>query len=421
MGYDNHYNVIFVTQLPVPLKWAPAQRLQTFCRYLLKEGFNVHIIGVLKLKVTYSPRIRIVIEESLIKQDANISKCSETPISLYFITRNSYINSIINTILAFIQAIYLIIKKPDIIIVSVPPANLILASFLASQIIKAVYVVDIRDPVEEILLHYSRNSQIYTALAKILRKLNYAIYRKADAVIVVTEGIKEILKNNRINAITIPNGADIKIFRPVHKEKTQRDDLILVFSGVAKGYYDLRPFIVALRKLNDAGYKIKLLIVGDIEEDLEKFVKRVNASEYVNYLGYYSPEELASKVFSNCDIGVIPRINDPILDYAIPAKFYEYVTSGLPIFALSRKESALAKIILNYDIGWVCEYKDIECIIKTLKEIYQNRTLIGKKRKNALAIRYQFDRNTQARLLVKIIKALINFKHKLKHRRENHY
>jgi len=107
MGYDNHYNVIFVTQLPVPQKWAPAQRLQTFCQYLLKEGFNVHIIGVLKLKVTYSPRIRIVIEESLIKQDANISKCSETPISLYFITRNSYINSIINTILAFIHAIYL--------------------------------------------------------------------------------------------------------------------------------------------------------------------------------------------------------------------------------------------------------------------------------------------------------------------------
>jgi glycosyltransferase involved in cell wall biosynthesis len=407
MKYDDHYNVIFVTQLPIPLKWAPAQRLQIFCQYLLEEGFNAHIIGVLELKATYSPRIRIVIEKSFIKQNTNISRCLEIPISLYIMTRNPYISSIINTILAFIQAIYLIIKKPDVIIVSVPPANLIFASFLASRIIRAIYVVDIRDPAEEILLHYSRSSRIFTTLAKVLCKLNYAIYRKADVVIVVTEGIKEILKNNHINAIVIPNGVNIKIFRPVYREKAQRDDLILVFSGVAKGYYDLRPFIVALKELNDAGYKIKLLIVGDIEGDLEKFVKRVGTVEHVNYLGYYSPEELASKVFSNCDVGIIPRISDPTLDYAIPAKFYEYVASGLPIFALCRRESKLAKLILSYKVGWVCEYKDLDCIIRTLKEIYTNRALIDEKRENALRIRRYLDRSVHARMLLRVLRTLL--------------
>jgi len=96
--------------------------------------------------------------------------------------------------------------------------------------------------------------------------------------------------------------------------------------------------------------------------------------------------------------------------YAIPAKFYEYIASGLPVFALCRKESELAKIMTKYDVGWVCEYEDFCCIPQILKEIYLNRMLLIRKRINALESRHYFDRDIYSRKFVELLKVLLQKK-----------
>ena len=64
--------------------------------------------------------------------------------------------------------------------------------------------------------------------------------------------------------------------------------------------------------------------------------------------------------------------------------------------ATCRKESELAKTISKYDVGWVCECGGIGCILRVLKEVYLNRSLIEEKRKKALVLRHYIDRNTHA-------------------------
>jgi glycosyltransferase involved in cell wall biosynthesis len=388
---------------------------------MIKRGFNVFIIGGINLKKLISSRLGISMAKSARKEKHlkdHYSKYPEVNVPLYITTRIPYISSIVNTIFAFYQAVYLVIEKPDVLIVSIPPSDLVLATFLASRITRSIYIVDMRDPSEEVLIHYSSRSRIGRLVARILRKINYTIYRRADVVIFVSEGIKNILENHGIHGFLIPNGADLKVFKPV-KEKSQDNDnaLCLIFSGTASDYYDLRPLILTVRFLNNRGFKIKFFLVGTIGKFVENYIKDVGAENYVEYLGFYSPMELASKVFSRCHIGVIPRVNDPIFDYAIPAKFYEYVASGLPVLATCRKESELAKAVLNHDVGWICEYGDISCITRTLKEIYLNRSLIEEKRRRALMLRNSIDRNIHAQILVKLVSILLEKRRVFEQRR----
>jgi glycosyltransferase involved in cell wall biosynthesis len=415
------HNIVFVVQLPIPLKAAPAQRIYTFYRHMVKRGFNVFIIGGISLGEIISSKLGISMVKSEKKEKQlkeHYSKYPGVNVPLYIIRRIPYINSIVGIILAFYQAIYLVIKKPDVLIVSIPPSDLVLATFLASRITRSIYIVDMRDPSEEVLIHYSSRSRIGRLVAKILRKINYAIYRRADAVIFVTKGMKKMLENHGLHGFLIPNGADLKIFEPVKKKSQDDDDVLcLIFSGGAPDYYDLRPLILTVRFLNNRGFKIKLFLVGTIGKSIENYIRNVGAENYVEYLGFYSPMELASKVFSRCHIGVIPRVNDPIFDYAIPAKFYEYVASGLPVLATCRKESELAKAILNHDVGWICEYGDISCITRTLKKIYLNRSLIEEKRRRALLLRNNIDRNIHAQILVKLVSILLEKRRVLEQRR----
>lgn len=413
MRRNNTCEVVFIVQLPTPLKAAPAQRLHTFCKHLMRIGLRTCIAGGINVGEVLSYKLGVATRSIIgdTKRKGHKLKCHELNISLYFMVRIPYISNIINKLLSFSKIIYLIVRKPKVMIVSVPPADLVLATFLASRIIKSIFIVDIRDPAEELMYYYSSKTKLGSLLARVLQRINYAIYRHADAIIFASNSIAEMLKKHGIHGFVIPNGADLKIFRPIEKKYTKDlKTLTLVFLSTAAGYYDPRPLILALKFLNDSGFKIRLLLVGAVRKTVKEFIERIDAKDYISYLGFYPPEDLALKIFPRCDIGVIPRVSDHIFDYAIPAKFYEYVASGLPVFALCRKESELAKIIMNYDIGWICEYEDISCILQTLKEVYLDRTLLNKKRNNALALRHHFDRDVYAYKIVKLLEILLQKK-----------
>jgi glycosyltransferase involved in cell wall biosynthesis len=401
--------VVFLIQSPVPLKGAPAQRIRVFCRHLMREGYEVYVLGGQNLGEVLASRLGVSLAEKIeAKRSEHTTVCLEINASFYLLLRIPYISTLINLVLAFFNTIYLLIKKPRFIIVTVPPSDLVLATYIAARLIRSRYIIDVRDPYEEIQLYYSSSSKLGYRILKFLRGLNYAIYRRADAVIFVTNGIKDMMRKYGIRGVIIPNGADLEVFKPTISAFPRRDksELTLVFSGRASRYYNLITLILALKKLNKDGIRIKLLLVGTIYRGLRDLIKKLDVEELVKYLGFLSPNEVVSKVFSISDVGVIPRTDDPIFDYAIPAKFYEYIASGLPIFALCRRESDLAKLILSCNVGWVCEYKDLDCIIRTLKEIYTNRALIDEKRENALRIRRYFDRSVHARMLLRVLKTL---------------
>jgi len=110
---------------------------------------------------------------------------------------------------------------------------------------------------------------------------------------------------------------------------------------------------------------------------------------------------------SACDIGIIPRVEDPVYDYAVPAKFYEYIAMGLPLIVIANKESELAKIVEENKLGFVCESEDWTCLETSILILANNRNLLNELKRNTLVFRKYINRRVGAERLYRLIKELL--------------
>jgi len=114
--------------------------------------------------------------------------------------------------------------KPRIIVLSVPDYYPLIPIYLASKLIGAKLVIDFRDPQEEVCIHSSILCGKLDKLVvkKIIRRVNHAIYRRADAIVTVTETARKILEDALgVRVLVASNGADLEIFKPVDKRGSE--------------------------------------------------------------------------------------------------------------------------------------------------------------------------------------------------------
>jgi glycosyltransferase involved in cell wall biosynthesis len=163
--------------------------------------------------------------------------------------------------------------------------------------------------------------------------------------------------------------------------------------------------LTAIRKARrELGIDIKLVIAGPIYDESIKRIIEGFRDEF-RYLGVLDTKGVITLLFA-CDLGVIPRIGDPIYDYAIPVKFYEYVAAGLPMIVIARKHSELAEVIERNKLGIVCEPQDHICLKSAVTAFATNKTTLDKYKKNVFAFRRHIDRRIGAERLYKINKLI---------------
>lgn len=383
-------------------KEAAFRRVYFFTKYLVRNGLNSVCLG-----------FPIITVNRVVKPSKH---CLRTPVPLVS-TRSTLVSSIVNTVLGLFSVPYLLVLKPRVIVLSIPDYYPLIPVYLASKLIGAKLVIDFRDPQEEVCLHSSvlcgKLDKLF--VKRIIRRVNYAIYRRADAIVTVTETARKMLEDSlRVKVFTAPNGADLESFKPISRNHARKvlqlgdNDFIIVYSGLIGGYYRLTEVLKTLRKLRikHPGITVKLLLAGPIVDKYHESVLSRHIFPNVIYLGILDPEELKT-LYSAADIGLIPRVDEPIFDYALPTKFYEYVAMGLPLLALCRRESELARIIIGNKLGYVCDPSDEACIENAIETLALNPSIYSEFRENVLKYRKHVDRRIGGAVLTAILKYLV--------------
>jgi len=265
------------------------------------------------------------------------------------------------------------------------------------------------------LMHMYNKKRFLSFIVKIYKKINYAIYRKCDAVVAVTRSLVTMLvKQLGMYIYLVPNGADLEVFKPINREEVRKklgfdqDSILIAFVGhlSSYGYYDILPVLAAIRKIRKKlGINVKLVVAGLIyDEGVKRIIK--SFKDELEYAGVLDTEKLVT-LLSACDIGVIPRVGDPIYNYAVPVKFYEYVAMGLPSIVIANKGGELAKIVEENKLGFVCEPEDQACLENSILTLAINKDLLDKLRRNVLVFRRYIDRRIGAERLYRLIKELL--------------
>jgi len=423
LNKSHKLRVVMVLGFSLPFPGAAWRRIEYFARYLASKGSTVYILGT--ITPTYLLQ-RLISKLRSFKRES-CTKNSHTPYMVMnvqpYIGSRTSLAVIHNFISAVIIAFMIVLYSPHIVINSIPNIEQVWASYAGARAIGAKIIVDVRDPAEDYALRQAKG--LAKVILRFIKKLNFIIYKRVDIVTTVTTSLANYLAKHGITSILVPNGADTNIFRP-HSDLDRRmirkilgignDTRVIVFNGYLGEYYKIDGLLEALAKAvkekPEIKSKIKIVIIGGfVSKSYAKlFIKRIknlNINDLIINLGVIKSQEKLAQMLAACDIGLIPRISDPFFDYAMPAKFYEYIACGLPIIALTRRSSELANTIIKYDIGYVCEPEDINCLKEILFEISLNKKVIFKYRLNALTYRKLFSREKGAKVIFKILGRLL--------------
>jgi glycosyltransferase involved in cell wall biosynthesis len=374
------------------------RRIEYFLKYFQSRRFDVSCIGVVHATAS-----------GIVKP---FEKCYSIP---FGVSSNSLAFFPINFVSSLFLIPLILTLRHKMIIVSIPDSYIILSSYIGSLLTRSKLIIDVRDPQEEIMV-YRYKKGFSGLIAKIYRKINYSIYRKADGVLGVTKKlVRTIAKEIWRPVYLIPNGADLSNFKPLGKKEAREKlglslgSLLIGYVGALSsyGYYNILPVLEAIRKIRrELDIDIKLVVAGSIYDDGIKRIAESFGDEF-KYLGVLDTKGVVT-LLSASDLGIIPRIGDPIYDYAIPAKFYEYVAIGLPLLTMANRGSELARIVEKYKLGFVCDPGDQVCIEKAISMLVSSRSLLDEIRKNVLDYRKNVDRSIGAERLFRLISELMH-------------
>jgi len=183
--------------------------------------------------------------------------------------------------------------------------------------IKTVY--DLADDIPDMI---RTNPQIPSVLRPIAGYFSKIMLDKnlKCANIVTISAMEFIDSMNIKNYEYLPNGVDLKMFRPlIHKHK----GIIVGYLGALREWVDLRPMLMAVKNL--VGYKIKVLIVGG-EEDLAQykvFVQKLRIDRKVTFTGNVPYKDVPGYI-NRMDIATMPFKKNRVTDGTCPLKLLEY-------------------------------------------------------------------------------------------------
>ncbi len=216
-------------------------------------------------------------------------------------------------------------------------SSLLLGYFIAKKVkkygIRTVY--DLADDLPEMIStspHIPAFMRPFGgAVGKVLLRKNLKL---ADFITITAKEFRKSMGISRYDHEVVPNGVDIKKFRPkVLKHK----GFIIGYLGALREWVDLRPMLLAVKKL--AIPDIKVLVVGG-EEDLlkyKRFVEKYGMKSIVRFTGNV-PYDHVPRYINMMDVATIPFRKNKVTDGTCPLKLLEYMAMKKPVICSDLNE-----------------------------------------------------------------------------------
>jgi glycosyltransferase involved in cell wall biosynthesis len=220
----------------------------------------------------------------------------------------------------------------------------------------------------------------------ILKPVTRRIWREANAVVAVSEGLRQLaLKTTpSIPISVIYNGINNEVFKPNRLSATnsRRTIRLLTVSRLInrKGLEYLFNAVTAIKR-----HPIQLDIVGtgSSEKRLRDMVVELGLENIVRFHGYQPPAELA-RLYNEADIFVLPSLSE-----SLGLVFLEAMGCGLPIIATH--VGGIPEIVKNNENGILVDAANANQIAKAITTLIYDRPLRKRlAQNNASKIRKQF-------------------------------
>lgn len=303
-------------------------------------------------------------------------------------------------------------KKADVIVATSPQFFCACAGWLLSVVKRKPFVFELRDiwPASITAVGAMKKSKIIT----LLEKLELFLYRRADAIVAVTHSFKKELiergiDGNKISVVL--NGVDLNQYQPTFEKDPYFSQKYPLANQFVVGYIGTHGMAHGLEHIVTVAERLKshtdiTFVFAGGGSARQKVINIVQEKKLNNVvLVERQPKENMSKVWSLCDVSLVPLVNNPLFSTVIPSKIFECMAMGVPTI-MSVPEGEATAITHKAHCGLVVQPENVEQIAMSILRLKQDQELYLELKKNAIQAGGNFSRDIMAEKMLKILNQL---------------
>lgn len=271
-------------------------------------------------------------------------------------------------------------KKPDVIVATSPQFFCACAGWALSAVRRKPFVFELRDiwPASITAVGAMKDSKVI----RLLEKVEMFLYKRADAIVSVTHAFKQELIERGVDGSKIEvvlNGVDLSKYEPQEKDAELAKQYGLEGKFVA-GYigthgmaHGLEHIVTVAERLQDND-EIRIVFAGG-GAARQKVVDLVEQKGLKNVvLIERQPKEMMPRLWSLCDVSLVPLISSDLFKTVIPSKIFECMGMGIPTI-MSVPEGEATTIIKETGSGLVVESENVEQIANAILKLHEESDL----------------------------------------------
>lgn len=215
--------------------------------------------------------------------------------------------------------------------------------------------------------------------ARVWRRLNRSILENADAVIVISCDMEDVLskhydltKTRPGKVVMIPNWADVEAIKPLEKSTNwfaQQHDQVtkttVLYSGNMGNTHDIEGILEVARLLENVP-QIHFLFIGEgAKWSIVENAINNDALKNVTLLPF-QPENILPFSMTTGDIGLVPYLPGSE-GCIVPSKSYYYMAAGVVPVIISSQPTDLGEMVVSKKCGISVRSGDYELLADKIR------------------------------------------------------
>ena len=263
-------------------------------------------------------------------------------------------------------------RRIDVVYAILPPLPLGVAAWVIAKASGVRLVINVQDiyPDVAVALNCLRNP----AAVAFFRGMERWIYRRADRIVVLSEGFRQNLMGKGVAGSkiqTVPNWADPDLIVPgptdsaFRREMAAKGEMLVMYSGGLTHNADLRPVLDAAALLR--GRPIRFAIIGDGVQK-QSLVARAAAAGLDNVRFYpFQPIERYAESLAAADVTLV-SLNSAATFASVPSKIYKQMAAARPIIAITNAGNELSRLVREAQCGVIVPPGDSHRLATVLRQ-----------------------------------------------------
>lgn len=271
-------------------------------------------------------------------------------------------------------------KRPDVILLTVPPLLVSLPAILLGRLYKCPVVLNVQDILPEAAIRVGLMTN--KLMIRVCEAIEKFAYRHSTRISVISDGFLENLVNKGVKPqkmVCIPNWVNVNFIRPLNKNNPWRTThqldgkFVVMYSGNIALTQGLETVIAAaayLRHIPD----ISFVIVGE-STALARLQQHCLACGADNVLLLpLQPREQLPEMLATADVGLIVQKSN-VISFNMPSKIPLLLASGRPIVGSVPATGTAAKVIGESGGGIIVEPESPQALAAAVLELYNDSEL----------------------------------------------